>query len=378
LTSIDQAVQRIKPLVRHVVDMYATPLTAAHYVELVNPLWSGRHLQARVIAVIDETADARTIVLRPGRNWRRHRAGQHMRIGLSVDGRRYTRTYTLSSSPERPDGDISITTKILPGGRMSEQIVRRLQVGDYLPIGLPQGDFVLPEGRPVKPLFITAGSGITPVMSMLRTYDLISNIPDTTHIHYAPHAYDVIFGNELAGLADRHSGYYDLHVVHTRDGGDGPSSDRHFSAEQLELLCPDWREREIWACGPQQLLDSVEAHFEAAGMGRRFHTERFRAALIEFEDVQGGTVTFQLPDGSSTTADTDGASPLLRVAEDNGLNPPHGCRMGICHTCDSVLGSGRVRDLRNARVIDEPGDTVQTCVAAPLGDCTILMSAPAS
>ncbi len=371
----ERVVTRVKPIVQQVVDLYATPLTAAHYVELVTPLWSGRHLQARVVDVIDETADARTIVLRPGRNWRRHRAGQHMRIGLSVDGRRYTRTYTLSSSPERPDGDITITVKILRGGRMSEQIVRRVEIGDYIPIGLPQGDFKVPEARPVKPLFLTAGSGITPVMSMLRTYDLIGNIPDITHIHYAPHAYDVIFGKELADLAQRHPAQYDLNVVHTRELGEDRSSERHFCAEQLDELCPDWRQREVWACGPQELLDSAETLFTDAGMGARFHTERFRASLMELDEVEGGTVSFVGPDDQTTLAETDGSVPLLRVAEDNGLNPPHGCRMGICHTCDSVLKSGRVRDLRTARIIDEPGDTVQTCISAPVGDCEIELAA---
>jgi ferredoxin-NADP reductase len=157
----------------NVVNMFATPLQASHYVELVNPLWSSHRLQARVEEVWDETSDARTITLKPGRNWRRHRAGQHIRVGVPIGGMRFTRTYSISSSPERRDGCITITVKVLDGGRMSGHLVRNLEVGSYLPIGLPQGDFVVPEAMPVRPLFITAGSGITPVMSMLRTWDLI-------------------------------------------------------------------------------------------------------------------------------------------------------------------------------------------------------------
>ena len=86
-------------------------------------------------------------------------------------------------------------------------------------------------------------------------------------------------------------------------------------------------------------------------------------------------MTFVGTDGERVTAETDGETPLLRVAEDVGLNPPHGCRMGICHTCDSPLAAGVVRDLRNGRVIEEQGDTVQTCVSAAVGDCTIELPA---
>lgn len=364
---------RVVPRVQSVVDMFATPLTASHYVELVNPLWSSRKLQARVEDVWDETRDARTLTLRPGRNWRRHRAGQHIRVGLSIDGRQYTRTYSISSSPDRRDGLITVTVKILDGGRMSRHLVRTVEPGTHLPIGLPQGDFLLPEARPVRPLFITAGSGITPVMSMLRSYDLIGNVPDIVHVHYAPHEYDVIFGQELQSLAERHGDLYTFHPIHTRRLGDDRSHDQHFTAEQLKELCPDWQTREVWACGPQTLLDAVETHFEDAGRGERVHIERFRAALADVDDdAEGGDVTFRV-NGEEVHTEADATTPLLRVAEDAGLNPPHGCRMGICHSCDSPLAAGRVRDLRTGQVTGEPGDTIQTCISAAAGDCTIEM-----
>lgn len=386
IAAVDRVVDAVAPRIKPVVDAFASPLTAAHYVELVNPLWSSRRLQGRVVDVRDETSDSRTLVIQPGRNWRRHRAGQHMRIGLSVDGRHYTRTYSISSSPERPDGLITITVKVHPGGRMSRVLVRDVEVGTHMPLGIPQGEFVLPDAKPVRPLFITAGSGITPVASMLRTYDLVGNVPDIAHIHYAPHEYDFIFGEELHALADRYPRHYALHPVYTRQlraseaqgeaaGDDRTSSDRHFSAEQLEELVPDWRGREVWACGPQGLLDAVEAHMAERGRSRHLHVERFRAAMAELDDdAEGGTVRFAV--GSDDRADdvvaeADGTTPLLRVAEDAGLNPAHGCRMGICHTCDTPLLDGRVRDLRSGQLISEAGHVVQVCVAAAAGDCRI-------
>src|SRR5207237_7775124 len=151
-------------------DMFAWPLRTSHYLELVNPLWATHKLQARVVAVWDETSTARTLTLRPGRNWRRHRAGQHVRIGVPIGGMHHTRTYSISSPPERDDECIAITVKAAAGGRVSSHLVRNVDPGTYLPLGLPQGDFVLPDAVPVLPLFITAGSGITPVMSMLRSH----------------------------------------------------------------------------------------------------------------------------------------------------------------------------------------------------------------
>ena len=335
-----------------VTDYFAWPLRTSHYVELVNPLWARHSLQARVEKVWDETKDARTITLRPGVNWRGHRAGQHARLGVPIGGMHYTRTYTISSAPERDDRCITITVKAIAGGRMSHHLVRQIKPGDYLPLGLPQGDFHLPDSQPVRPLFITAGSGITPVMSMLRALINEERLPDSVHIHYAPHEFDVIFGQELRGMAAQHA-RYQLHLQLTRELGTGISASRHFTAEQLNALCPDWRERDVYACGPQSLLQALEAHWQQAGLSRRLHLERFRAAYANIPaDAVGGVVRFGK---SKIEAKADHATPLLRVAEDAGMNPPHGCRMGICHTCDTRLLSGCVRDLRTGKLLNEVG-----------------------
>jgi ferredoxin-NADP reductase len=351
-----------------VADSFAWPLRASHYLELVNPLWTTHALQARVEQVWDETRDARTLTLRPGRNWRGHRAGQHLRVGVPIRGKHYARTYSIASAPERHDGRIAITVKAMEGGRMSRHLVRNVKVGDYLPIGLPQGEFYLPDARAVKPLFITAGSGITPVMSMLRSLIARERLPDTVHIHYAPHAYDVIFGAELKALVEKHPRYV-LRLVQTRELGETRSPERHFSAAQLDELAPDWRSRDAYACGPQALLDAVETLWQQAGLSRRLHTERFRAPLARLDsDARGGAVEFT---AAGKTVQADGATPLLRVAEDAGLNPPHGCRMGICHTCPRKLLSGQVRDLRTGAVHGEPGEKVLICVSAAAGNCQI-------
>ncbi len=310
-----------------ITDYFSWPLRTSHYVELVNPLWASHSLQARVIQVWDETRNSRTLTLKPGINWRGHRAGQHMRVGVSVGGMQYTRTYTISSPPGRDDDIVTITVKAIEGGRVSHHLVRNVKVGDYLPIGLPQGDFYVPDAQPVQPLFITAGSGVTPARSIVRALIHQGRLPDTVHVHYAPHEFDVIFGKELREIAQQHPRYR-LVEVHTRAAGDAEGTRRasHFSGEQLGILCPDWRQREVYACGPPAMLESVEALLASAGRTRHLHLERFRAAFAQVPaDAVGGAVRFVKSD---RTVQADNKTTLLRVAEDAGHESaarlPHG------------------------------------------------------
>lgn len=358
----------VQRILARFTNLFTYPLTSSHYTELMNPLWSDNAIRARVEKFWDETKDARTITLRPGSAWRGGRAGQHVRIGLALDGREYHRTYSISSPPEREDGCFTITVKILEGGRLSRHLVRSLKVGDYVTVGLPQGNFHLPDAGAMKLLFITAGSGVTPVRSMLHSMLALERRLDTVHIHYAPHEYDAIFGNELQALPQRFTEYRYV-PVYTRKLGNAARKKFHFSAAQLAKLCPDWREREVYACGPQELLAAVKAHYSKAKLADRLHIEEFRAPLAAVpKSARGGTVKFSQ---SNVEARADAATSLLRVAEDAGLNPPHGCRMGICHTCDTTLVSGCVRDLRDGKLITEPGAKVQTCVMAAHGKCEI-------
>jgi stearoyl-CoA 9-desaturase NADPH oxidoreductase len=358
--------------VESLTDAFAFPLKTSHYIELVNPLWTSHSMQARIEKVWDETATARTLTLRPGMNWRSFKPGQHLRVGIPIGGRHFTRTYSISSAPERSDGCFTITVKGIPGGFVSNHIIRKLKVGDYIPIGVPQGDFYIPDAQPVKPLFITAGSGITPIMSMLRSLDAEERFPDTVHIHYAPHNYDVIFGEELGNLGKKYS-RYNLTRIFTRDPGGEVTEEglrnQHFTQTQLEKICPDWRTRDVYACGPQPLLDALESFWETNGLRRQLHTERFRAAIAG-SNVPGtaGKLAFSK---SNVVFESDGQINILRLAEDNGLNPDHGCRMGICHGCNVKLVEGCVRDLRTNELIQEQGQTIQICVCASVGDAVI-------
>ncbi|MEU0877450.1 ferredoxin reductase [Lentzea sp. NPDC005914] len=336
------------------LEMVTTPLLPSDYLDLVSPLRAGADLRGRVEAVHLETPDAATIVIRPGKGWRGHRAGQYVRIGVDVDGVRLWRAYSVTSPANRADGRITITAKAIPDGKVSNYLVRRMKPGTVIQLDQATGDFVLPETKPAKVLYLTAGSGITPVMGMLRD----SELDDVVLVHSAPQAKDVIFRNDLHDLvADEKLRLTELHT----------DTDGMLDLTRLAELVPDWAERETWACGPTGLLDAAEAHWAKHDKSDSLHTERFRPTIVVAGD--GGEVTFGT---TGKTVDADGATPLLDVGEAAGVLMPSGCRMGICFGCSTPLKAGAVRDLRTGEITEaEPGVVVQTCVSAAAGPCEL-------
>ncbi|MGI9164046.1 MAG: flavin reductase family protein, partial [Mycobacterium sp.] len=243
-------------------------------------------------------------------------------------------------------------------GLLSGHLVDGLRPGTQVRRAAPTGNFVMPDPAPSSVLFLTAGSGITPVMSMLRTLRRRGQVHDLVHLHSVPTTDDVMFGTELDALGRDNPGYR-LSVRVTRSEG-------RLDLGRIDELVPDWRERQTWACGPAGLLDDAEKVWAAAGLERHLHLERFAAARTAARG-QGGTITFAR---SARSRAADAATSLLEAGEQAGVHLPFGCRMGICHSCVVGLVDGRVRDLRTGAEF-ETGSRVQTCVCAPEGDCVL-------
>ncbi|WP_138843817.1 ferredoxin reductase [Rhodococcus pyridinivorans] len=351
-------------VLRGAVARLTTPLLPDDYLHLVNPLWSARELRGRIVSVRQETPDSATIVIRPGWGFDfGYAPGQYIGIGLHVDGRWHWRSYSLTSSPTWDDKVISIAVKAMPEGFLSSHLVGGVPEGTVVRLAAPKGDFVLPDPPPAKILFLTAGSGITPIMSMLRTLDRRAverelDLPDVVHIHSAPTAENVMFRSELERFDATHDRFR-VHVRHTREKG-------KFALSELDEVCPDWRERQTWACGPQQMLDDITAHWAAEGIEDQVHLERFAASRADTSG-SGGTITFAK---SGKTVTVDGATTILEAGESVGALMPFGCRMGICQTCVVPLEKGHVVDLRSGKEHAE-GERVQTCISAAAGDCTL-------
>ena len=309
-----------------------------------------------------ETRDCVTLWLRPGRGWPAHVPGQYVRVGVDIDGVRHWRTYSLTSVPRRHDGRIAVTIKRIAGGLVSEHLVSHARRGMVVRLAPPTGEFVLPEAVEHPLLFVTAGSGVTPVMGMLRALaHHPGGLPDAAHVHVAPSRDNTIFGGDLRALARAHH-RYTLHEHHDE-------SDGRWDAAELDRRVPDWRERQAWACGPAGLLDALSERFERAGVSEKLHLERFRpvaaaAGLGGF----GGRVRFL---ASGKEVETDATTPLLVAGERAGALLPHGCRMGICNSCIGRLQSGAVRDLRTGEVQHAEGQLVRTCVSVAAGPIEI-------
>ncbi|KRF48908.1 oxidoreductase [Terrabacter sp. Soil811] len=343
---------------RRVASLLTTPLAPEDIINLVNPLASARQLRGVVTKVVRETPDSTTIHFRPGRGWNPHAAGQWARIGVEIDGVRQWRSYSLSAAVGH---DPAITVTAI--GFVSTALARSTKVGDILFLDTPQGDFVLPE-HPRPLLMLTAGSGLTPVMSMIRT--LVPRRPDAdvVLVHSARTRDDALFHDELLELADQFPGLTVRHWFTREEGGRRLDLS---DVTDLETLCPDWRERAAYACGPTDFLDAATELWERDGDDAThagLTIERFAPVLLEGSGGEGGLLTFEKSDKEVEAA---GDVPLLDAGEDCGVVMPSGCRMGICRSCLVPLVAGKVRDLRTGEVHGDEGELIQTCVNAAAG-----------
>jgi len=336
-----------------------TPLLPDDYLKLLNPLWTARELRGQIVEVRPETADSASVTIKPGWGFSGdYRPGQYVGIGLRIDGRWHWRSYSLTSVPQRQDKNITVTVKATPEGFLSTHLVNGVRPGTVVRLAAPRGDFALPDPPPPTILFISAGSGITPLMAILRSLSARRQTADIVHLHSAPSADAVIFHDELRELEAAQAGYR-LHLQLTRQDG-------KLDFNEIDTMVPDWRQRPTWACGPTPMLDAVQAVWDAAGLSDELHTERFTIARTD-KGGEGGTVTFEISD---KTIEIDGATSLLEAGEKVGIQMPFGCRMGICQTCVLPLEAGHVRDFRSG---DEhgAGDRINTCVSTASGDCTL-------
>lgn len=355
-----------------VAGLMATPLVPADYLDMFDPLRAGaRELRGRVLAIHRLTADAVAIDIRPGRGWGGHTAGQYVRVGVDIDGVRHWRTYSLTS-PAPADGDrhldhLRIGVKTVEGGLVSGYLNRDLTPGSLVHLGQAAGSFVLPDPLPSRVAFITGGSGITPVLGILRTLASRPGLRtaddrtlDIVVVHGARHRADVMFADELRALADGPMrGVLTLHERYSDDEG-------FLTAERIEALVGDLRERATYSCGPAGLVDLVTAMADEGRTGP-LTTEPFTPPPVV--TGAGGTAVL---DRAGTSLDVDGATSILDAADAAGAVLPSGCRMGICFRCVVPLVEGAVSDLRTGEVtLGADGVTVQTCISTPAGSCRL-------
>jgi ferredoxin-NADP reductase len=343
------------------------PLGIDHYVALVAPVWSVREIRARIVGVQHETSDTVSLSLRPNHNWPGFRAGQHVSLTVTIDGVRHTRTFSISCAPSAGTA-LRLTIRAFRGGLVSNWAARGARRGDIVLLGAPQGEFVLPEpGRePPRLLFVSGGSGLTPIMSMLDELALRGYTGSILCVCYARR--EPLFAEALARLAGELPG---LRLVTHLTSQGAP----HLSREVLDAADPEWRTSEAFVCGPAGLERSFSQLWQREAPAGKLHVERFMlqpSAAVDSPAVDSESGTTSQPtirfERSGVQVSGDSRTSLLVQAEAAGLRPAYGCRMGICHTCERTKQAGVVCDARTGERSGSGAERIRLCISLPVSD----------
>ena len=328
----------------------------------LHPLLSLTDVRARVVRIVDETATTKTFVLQPNALWAGSQAGQFVRVQLELNGRRVDRAYSLSSRPGARR--IAFTVKRQDQGLVSSHLHQSVKVGDVLTISQAMGEFTLPDTVPAKLMLLSAGSGITPVMSMLRDLQQRDYRGDVVFVHVCRAPDDLIFAAPLQALA---VDFAAVRLVLHYDGSAGV-----LSPQVLAQHVPDLAERSTWMCGPAGFMDAVSTHWAEQGVASRLFSERFAGVPLLPSTASGTPVQVVFAD-SGTAFTTHGTEPLLVQAERAGLSPKYGCRIGICRSCQCVKTSGTVENLQTGEVSSAPNELIRLCISTARSDVALAL-----
>ena len=318
----------------------------------INPVWSFTEARARVVRVVDEAPGVKSLWLKGNGRFRGFHPGQHVLLELEINGARHARCFSLSHAP-RADRLLRLTIKRKDDGPVSNA-AHQLQVGQVVRLSQAQGDFT-PRSASSKLLMISAGSGITPMMSLLHGLAAAGSNRDVVLLHSRRTEADMIFGVELRQLLSRWP-QLRLHPHDTQSHG-------HLDERGLTTSVPDWTERETLLCGPDGFMRTIEGAYAAAGRSEQLQSESFgrRAAAIDPSAAQHA-VSYG---GSDQSFMANAGQTLLDAAEAAGLQPRFGCRRGICRTCQCRKQSGTVLNLLTGQTSGPGEELIQLCISTP-------------
>jgi stearoyl-CoA 9-desaturase NADPH oxidoreductase len=339
------------------------------WVQHLNPAWSWSRPLATIVERRVEARDTVTLVLKPNGHVGGFLPGQHVNVSAQVNGRRVTRSYSLTNVPSR-SRRMSITVKRVEGGALSTHLVQQARVGDVLGIGPAFGEMTLPAQPQGRWLFLAAGSGITPLMGLTRAL-AAQNMPvELTLLYWVKTHAELCFLQELRALSTRFPRFR-LQVIVTHEAPVVPGEAQGLiSAQQLAQLVPGLSEQQVFACGPGGFIEAARGLCE--GTSQAFVAEGFTpaapVALPAATDARMVRVTLQRT-GRELQLST-GLS-LLDALEAEGLNPPSGCRMGVCHSCVCPRVEGTTQDMQSGDTQSEGNMAVRLCVSRACTDLTL-------
>lgn len=361
------------PLRRFLATPFVSTLTSPHgvdrYLEAINPLWTVNEVRARIVAVDKKTSGSLTLTLRPNRNWQGFAAGQFVRLGVEIEGKRRVRCFSPANSVHAQDGLIELTMRVHSQGLVTQYLQAYARPGMVVHLSQADGSFALPAQRPARIVLISGGSGVTPVMSMLRTLLDEQHAGEITFLHYALSADDDIYRSELDALVAQHR---NVKVVRAyTEQSDASELSGFFCREHLQQAAPDYAQAQTFLCGPPAMMKSVQQVFAAEGIADHLHLEHFTAAPLSAVPTAGAPAEGEVRFVRSERLAVNSGATLLDQAEAAGLKPESGCRMGICHACTCRKTAGKVRDIRNGQISEAGEEDIQLCISVPVGTVTL-------
>jgi ferredoxin-NADP reductase len=346
--------------------------------------WDDRLQVLECLRVVDEAPNVKSFAFRSdSQTWFRYRPGQFITLELPVEPEPLMRTYTLSSSPSRPFS-IAVTVKAQPDSVGTRWMFDNLKPGDHIRAFGPSGDFSLHNYPAAKYLFLSAGSGITPMMSMLLWLNDFAPQTDVAFINCVRRYEDLIFRRELELVGNYMHGLsldFLLEERARREGGFGHVG--RIDATRLKLLVPDFAEREIFCCGPDPFMRTVRQILEAEGFDMaHYHQESFGAPTIErvqapFEEIVNAEPPADAQPVRFASSDVEAMclpdQTILQTARAAGVRIPAACEFGLCGTCKTLKLSGEVEMSHNGGILDHEIEEgyILACCSRPLGPVTV-------
>ena len=337
-----------------------------------------------MINIVPETHDVITFSFRtPTNNWFSFAPGQFITIELPIASDPIYRTYTISSSPSRPLS-LSISVKMNPGSIGSKWMFDNIKLGMQLRAFGPAGDFNLYKHVADKYCFISGGSGITPMLSMVKYLFDRGGDTDVSFIHCARSPKNIIAKEEVERLSTR---VPKIKVAWIVDEHDPFSAWTGYTGRMnqliLELTTPDYYEREIFCCGPEVFMQNVRDILNTAGFNMdHYHEESFDKPVlddddnIEYDDVilDDAIKTKVAFLNSGQTLESNQSISLLDTSLKAGLNIPSACQFGVCGTCKVKKVSGDVHMVHNGGISDKEiqDGYILACCSHPLNDVELL------
>lgn len=335
----------------------------------VDPVLSLHAIRARVVRIVEETHDTKTYWLRPNARFTGFRPGMHVSVRIRAGGKTLERSYSLSCAP-RNDKLIAITVKRVPGGVVSNWLADTLRPGAVIELSQAQGYFVLPPALPPKLLLLSAGSGITPVMSILRQLVADRAACEVAFVHFARTPRDIIFRDELLQIAERCPNVRITLCTETSDSGWTGAVGR-ISEPLLRSAAEDLSAIDTFLCGPSPFMQAAIKIMEGAGADlSKLRYERFNSDFDVSQFLHESQQLLRFV-RSQTECIVDRPRTVLEEAEHAGVPINSGCRAGNCGTCRSRKTRGVVVDITTGRESGPGEEFFFPCISVARGTVEI-------